>query len=42
MQDEVVDKNLANIPSVEWCQEDYYYYYKTNPEEVMNTARKNK
>ena len=45
MQDVVMDEKLAklvNIPSIEWCQEDYYNYYNTNPEEVMNAAGKNK
>ena len=29
---------LVNIPIIEWSQEDYYYYYDTNPKEVLNPA----
>ena len=39
MQDVVMDEKLTklvNIPNIEWCQEDYYYYYDTNPEETLN------
>ena len=41
MQDVVMDEKLAklvNIPFIEWSQEDYYYYYDTNPKEVLNPA----
>ena len=41
MQDVVEDEklpNLINIPNEDWSQEDYYYYYDTNPEDVLNPA----